>query len=520
MGITQDNTLELIQLAKNDIPVILTTDNYITTAGVHSKISFSVNTAATGAGKTLIIAWGLTELTFTTAASPDDSGLEIPRKEDYGSTVDYAAAVAEYLLKNEILNNNFYVWSQSFGVNLVAKIAGEDYDVSTGVSGTLNVTTSSPVAGVDEVRNSDVKIVIGVYVFEEVVTIGGDDLDHYEKVKTIELEPLDNSKATFYLQNTLLPYFIERIIPSFNQNSITASSDFLLKFYYRYAERSETSSASATQSDIMYAVNGGLNRKDFEENSFYDDLITGASSKFLTWHPTTKYLTKQQHDYLYFIRTTTSHAIAVRYVATLTDGTTETIDITSIVTVAYDGVIIPVGYNYVNGLAFTKDVVAYDVQVFQKLVPSGTIGDSLSEVRTYKIIDNTPLLAKYYLFKNSLSAYESICFTGERTTTTEIDKKVSTRSLTNDDDHTVNEDIVSNVQYRYIKKFATGYQTEDQRNFLLEFLKSEDIYEQTADHYKPVTLKSVKSIINVEQEFISSSPIEITDNNEKNYSNA
>jgi hypothetical protein len=521
MAVTQTNTLKVIELVNNIIPVKLSTTNYITTVGVKSYRNLIFPTKDNGANKELLLVWDLESILFTTAVTPDESGNQIPQADGYATKELWVADVAIWLRKNETLFAAYHIWSSTNNIFFAAHEKNPDYDLraETPPGTALNVTNGPQTAGVSEIKNENYTLILSVYVYnQEIDTYAPYLYDEFIKAKTYELEPLADSTADFYIESAIQPYFPNDVLPDWNQSGMVVTTDLLKKFYYRYSEKYGTPAIqkSTVESSVIYALNGGINILDFNTKSFYSDiLLSGFSYKFLTWHPLTKKLTKEQHDYLYFIDITEPTFATLRYAAKLVDGTNENIDVTFTPTNQYDVHIIPVGYNYVNGLAFTKDVVSYNVDIARL-----SHGIPISEKRSFTIIEETPLLAKYYLFKNSLGAYQSIMFDGEQIKGIAVDKLSANKILNFDDDETINENVVAITQFNISNKVYTGFKTQADLDIFMEFLVSKSVLEQTDTYYKPVIVDAQKVTLYKKQEFIASAAVVIIDNTENNYSNA
>lgn len=524
MAVTVNTTIKDIELARNPLPIELETDNYITTDGVAQYGELNFTGLQNGSGETLIISWQYYSITFVTALGPDNSGLQIPRADEYANVNDWVADIAEYMNKNETLFASYEVWATNNIISLAAREKGTPYELWKNIGGTLTAVivagdTTNRTTGVDEVRREQFKLRLSVYVFkEEITTYAPYVYDEYEKAKTYDLEPLDDKTATFFINGALQPFFNNDILPDFNLLAITKNNNLLLKYYFRYSEYyGDPPNQQATyQSAVYYALNGGIKHKDYLDFDFYGNIINnGANSKFLSWFPGKKELTKQQHDYLYYIDTVGVLGFRLYVEAVLIDGTTETIFVMVSSNSSKDCYIIPVGYNYISSLGFTQEVVSYTVYLRQEENPR----QYLTETKQYKIIP-TPLRAKYFIFKNSLGVFESILFTGEKTIGALIDKQESEKIIGHDDLATTHQTITSSSNFTDTAVVQTGFKNQAELAYFIEFLKSKEVYEQTDTYYRPVSIDLKKVELYKLQEFVSSVKFNINYNTEQNYSDA
>lgn len=515
--ITQSNTLQAIELIDNPIPVELTTGGMITTPGERAGLDIEVATKDNAEDLEFRLQWANADIIFTTKTTPDQTGIQIPAGAAYGSISDWLDDVVIYLQKNELLFTDFRIWHVGDFLKIEAYLEGEDYTL-TFTTSDLDWSVDWFNDGVDEVREENFKFVVGVHVYQGVLgDFESQNFDYYKKVKTFEIEPLSDQTGVVLINEAIKPYFKLMELPTFNLAIMAKNYNLLLKYFYRYSEKFGVPAAtkSTTTSDIKYALNGGITRADYKTATFWS-LITGTTAKFLTWHPKTKYITKQQHDYLYFIQTyATTPDTYVRFVGIKENGSSATVDVNIFYGSQYDVHVIPVHHNYVKTL-FSSDMLSYTVQVITKS-PGVTIR---SEKRTFNIIQNTPLTAKYYLFKNGLGVFESIMFDGEKTKGVEVDKITAERILQHTDAKTVNNQIVSNVQHTISNKMYTGFKSKDELDAFIDFIRSKEVFEQTATYYKPVSVDTKNTTLYSESDNISSASINIPDNPETNYSNA
>jgi hypothetical protein len=166
--------------------------------------------------------------------------------------------------------------------------------------------------------------------------------------------------------------------------------------------------ASTTPSNPFLVVYGGLSKKKYSEiDYFYNYLPT--NKKFMTWAPLTKDVDYTQEDYLQFWcydQSFTSVKLMVK--AYYDDDTNETEEITSL-SVTYGHLLqIPAGpFNCgAIGINGAKNLKYYELWLHDQ------DDNVISEVRTYKITEFKHPRTRYYLFLNSLGAYEVLRTTG------------------------------------------------------------------------------------------------------------
>ena len=248
MAATLSTTPPNIALSKDDIWAVLTTDQV---NAVRASILLVVSSTGPTAGQTLEIQWGAKSVTFTIAASPDDSGTQLPTFSS-GTLAEYHASLADYFERNDTLLEDFNLSiPTSGGVKLVYK----SYDavdittvgILTNVVGTVTDSTGpalqSNLSGVlkvfKEVDNEETT---------EVVTLNGTyDQDGelpFNLADVFDLKPgLPSSASIDY--NASYPFGV--------------ASEAFIKYYLRYADKYgiPATAEGLLKSSEYYAIYGG-----------------------------------------------------------------------------------------------------------------------------------------------------------------------------------------------------------------------------------------------------------------------
>lgn len=518
MGVTQTNAIDKISGVNNFIPVNLSTDNFIITPGETSWLDILVNSKDNAENLTFQLDFNGNSLVFTSKTTPDNIGLQFPAGAAYASITLWIDAIITYLNKNELLSDNFRIWKNGNHLILESKIKSASKTISF-LTSDFDWSVAASNAGVDEVLEDNYSIVLSVHVHTGTgLDYNGDPYTKYEKIKTYEIAPLSDGTARLYIQEALKPYLRNTNPLSFSELGSYRNTGVLLKYYIRYSDKYgiPATQKSTIESDIYYALDGGITRKDYSNTSI-NSILSGASAKFLTWHPTTKWITKKQYDYLYFIQNFNAvDYLYFRFVGTKLNGTTATVDVgTFMGNDKYYVHMIDVRYDYVKSL-FGEDLLSFTVQMVDK-TPTLKL---LSEKRTFNIIQNTPLDAKYYLFKNSFGVYESICFTGKKTKGLKMDKLKTDKILQFSDNKTINEVVYGDRSFQITADIYTGFKTQAELDAFIDFCHGRDYLEQTATYFKPVDLDMNSITLYTDDDNVSSAKIKMIDNTEKNYSNA
>src|SRR3989339_411417 len=97
------STPPLVALTGNPVRFKLQSDNNVATAGTFASLAMTFFDTG-NAGDSFTLLWNDKSLTFVCAATPDDSGLQIPDNSVIANLYDWVEAVAGYLTLNYFIN--------------------------------------------------------------------------------------------------------------------------------------------------------------------------------------------------------------------------------------------------------------------------------------------------------------------------------------------------------------------------------------------------------------------------------
>lgn len=213
--------------------------------------------------------------------------------------------------------------------------------------------------------------------------------------------------------------------PAKNEATIKRLTDRIKFYKINYGDVYEQleSPASFTPSNPFLVMYGGLSKKKYSEIDYFYNYLP-INKKFMTWAPLTKEVDYAQEDYLQFwcygqLVSTVKLWIKAYY----DDDTNETEEITSLA-VSYGHLLqIPAGpFNSgAIGINGAKNLKYYELWL------SDQNDAAISEVRTYKLTEFKHPRTRYYLFLNSLGAYEVLRTTGFSEKSIEVTREVIER---------------------------------------------------------------------------------------------
>ncbi len=464
MAITLTLSPNLNQLSRNPVWAKLTTNNYVTTAGVKASLLITVSNTGATVGQTIILPFGDKTITLTFAASLDGTGNTI-RTHGALSLANFILQLAADFATNYSLADAYDITSDSSHVILTAKATGTAYSFISPSETSTDIAIGTNTAGVDEVVRENFRIALDVYL-EETYESGT-----YIKIHSQELIPINNI-CEFNIQSALHRYMgTDR--PTNNLGSITLCTGILRRYKIRYAEKFGTNAVyqETTESSLCYVLKGGLS---FIEYGVAPVFLTGyitSNQKFITWQPRTKTVVAAQQEFLYFLvpsSTTTVNLVAKIY---YTDGSTSSSTIlTKNPTVQNEIYILPTGYALLSPTA-GKTVSKYQVWVTNQAAAVK------SEVFTYKLSSKIEVDEHFFLFESSLGSWETLRTSGEQIVGSSVESSVAQRTLqngyTNADGEIEKFDATGTNQFTQ----STGFKTKADIDWLEDLLFSKKAIE-------------------------------------------
>ncbi|HEX2899013.1 MAG TPA: hypothetical protein VHS96_04760, partial [Bacteroidia bacterium] len=218
--------------ARNPITVQLRTDNVVTTPGTRAELKFGwIGPAAPGDQLQLI--WGGEDITFTFAASPDDSGTQLTAYPGAGTLIAWAQTLVSDFKRNYALNRDHVVsyagaFLTSPTISILAREVGTDYDVTTGTVPGFYIFRAR-TNGVDAVSRERFRIITEIQVEESY----GADL--WETIVVMDPAPDGNGDVALDLAE-ICRGKLSADLPTFNQAIALPAFNMRQRFRLLYCE--------------------------------------------------------------------------------------------------------------------------------------------------------------------------------------------------------------------------------------------------------------------------------------------
>lgn len=467
----------------NEILLKLQSNNRYTAAGTYASLVMTFSGQDTTAGHLFTISWANEQITFTLAASPDTSGNQLPVGSGLISTDTWISQLALWLARNYYIRRDFEITTDlgADTLTLTARERGTEYDITVETETLANVTIVA-VGAVDPVARENYELVCLTDLFN------GTD---YDLLNEDRITPDTDGYATFDIHDLFHTELeAEHTWPEVPETYYALRENHIKKYLLHYAELYAGSVgiidpyASLT---AAYAILGAFDYKmvaalNEQEYTLLDYITTYKS--FLTWQPTTKTISQDQPEKLYFLVFNDISAIEIHIKAYFTDGTDSgDQQLATIGSVSqYQVYEIMIGYNQIDWDKISeKDIEKYEIWL------EDNAGNVQSQVRTYILETKSYRNERIFLFRNSFGAFDTLRATGRKTQQNEYERMILEK---NDENFSLQQQY--QVLERSVFTLNTGWLTLSERNWLRELLLSEEVYEIMGDYKFPVIITDEK----------------------------
>lgn len=477
------STLPAVVLAGNKIPLkFQASTNFIESAGTKSEIVLTWSAVALPDEYFDLELKGET-IRFTCKAAPDNSGNQFHDNTLAGTLNQWVALLAADLKKNYFIARYYDVVVVGSAITITAKTEGSEFSQEfTAGAGIDCVATETNKTGTDKTFRAFYGIALLLYCNNEFVT---------ELVLNVD----SNGLAETDIADALKSYLVQDFEwPESDADFMFARTGAIAEWSFYYGERWGNAEYSAfALSDTYYVMYGGVSwmqqaKYNSTDSSFWEKLQ--ANKYFLSWAPLTRYIGPSEPVKLYFINHTAATTLKLKaklYFAT----TNETITIDSVAGISdkaiYEMVLSPakVGYTGLTDQTLLRIEVWIDNQSDVRV----------SEIRTF-VIDYTHYEhTRYFIFRNSLGAFEVLRTTGLMTRGGEYDRETAAVSVDSDYTSKDREQISASNQEQQKFIVAMGWlsryaNADEYLNWLRDFSLSREVYQAIGSTLKPIRITS------------------------------
>lgn len=293
--------------------------------------------------------------------------------------------------------------------------------------------------------------------------------------------------GAFFRIDELLDTYLEAQKPGYRLSSLQILNQLTMPYQLREQVQGGTPTQNTdTTSGTQWLFKGGIADEDtvWQDRFFHEYLRD--TRQFLTWQPTTKTISADQEEYLYFLFNFTPPAtIKLRVEINWRDGSTLTRDAMSLAGVPlYSVLCCPVGP---LALGLDDTIASYSVWL------SNGDNERLSEGRTFYLESKYRPQTRHLLFCNSLSGWDTLRLLGKGEESTVVQRQTAQLE-------TFGQTGIEAAQLRIVDikgdthlTVSTGWferDSEAMAAYLAELLYSEAIYLITPKGHVPVILST------------------------------
>ena len=306
------------------------------------------------------------------------------------------------------------------------------------------------------------------------------------KMKT-KLVPDASRNATFYLQRAFRSV-LTAAAPTVNDGEIRRLTDRikLYKVFRGFINGDLQEPASYTASNPFLVLLGGIDKFRFPSLNYLTTYLP-ANKKFLTWAPLSKVVDRTQDDYLNFwIYGAGVNTLKLQIKVYWDDNTNSTVVTKIKAGVAYAQLYqIPAGPLNSGALLINpaKTVTKYELSLLDQ------DDAAISETREYILQDAKPN-SRYFMFLNSLGAYEVLRFNGIGQKMAAIDQRLTENFLPHNYSAQAGQFKNSNAVRQNMWSFSSGYLPSPQWfDYMQDFLSSSAVSLQQGATRLPIIIE-------------------------------
>ena len=293
------------------------------------------------------------------------------------------------------------------------------------------------------------------------------------------------SAGAYFLLNNRLDDSLSPLPPILSSTQVTVCPNLTRQYYVRYARYNGITLIDETNLPTAWIYRGGISDHDYDNyrDMFFTEHI-GKGRRFLTWQPTTKIVSPDQPEFLYFLTnfSPTPTQLNLRVRCLYQDGTSELFTALNMSNVAVMSVYcFPVSVAALDLATRPKKVVSYTVWV------SNQINEQLSETREFQIDYVAYQNCKYLLFLNGLGTYDTLRCVGAVAEREKVARQIVERFAGYDYLPTSSDEYINDVTGERTLEVSTGnWLSERYRAYLEDMLLSAEFYVAERGHFVPL----------------------------------
>ncbi len=485
MTITKNRMPEGAVLSHNLVPVEISTDKYLLSAGTKQVIRL-VFVDNTSNNKTITIGWKEFDMVLTFKTTPDDSGMQLPLYNKTlitgYDTLIVALKANYYLQRYYIITSTVTLVSGHYEctVNMTQRQFGQAFAAINiaGNDGT-KYTPSIPTAQIMPVYSTNFRALLDLYW-----QVNGAGAQNYNNlISQLDASSVDDTGICQFNLNDVFKKWRELRpdFPLMADVEIERCDNVMKNYWVRIAESYGTPElinsnvmepSAPAANNYLKVILGGMPFLTWPGNTFYADYINSGTNKFLTTQISGKTtVTQVMKNWLYFYMKTNPTSFHIKGMLYLSDGTSVAIPATTAQTPTQKTINrAAVGYTQLglNSLLSGLEPVSYDVWI------EDNTNTRITEIFNFKIDLRYNEYENYLFFHNSLGGVDTVLITGNVSPIPEQRADEIQKAIAND--YTNGNIETINSQTRLAWDVNTGYrQNKNEIDHLIELGQSNEV---------------------------------------------
>lgn len=477
-----------VQFAGNPIRYKATSDNFIESAGVKAKFTFSFTATDTTVDHYITLNLMNKSLTFYLKATLTDLGTDLPVAEGGWSINQWCDALYAAFLRNYELFTfyNISLLASPPKIQFEAKETGDFYSIAIEENTIVGLQSdgASTYDGEDTVYRQAFGILLQIW---------DEDFDLInEDLKGVDLSGEVLFNIADYLNSFLMSSAgIHLEYPSTPGDNVVEYRDFFKKFKASFAERySGVNHRLLFETNFHQAILGALSHEGLLYwNQLAPDYWNYAANKlkYLTWQPRTKKTSYDSPERLYFAfqDPSTYSQFRVKINIWLENGSTSSDFLNDLTDITpYSVVELVVGAAHLD---LDDTVIKWNIVIINE------DDDAISEVFTFQVDPKYYEQDRIFIFRNSFETYDVFRCTG--IVESRLDYDLEKGSLVMEEIETPWNAPTRTLEAKETAAFkaSSGWLTREAKNWLRDFMVSKERFEVVDGKLWPIVITSKKT---------------------------
>ncbi|MGI4871457.1 MAG: hypothetical protein ACRYFX_09800 [Janthinobacterium lividum] len=341
----------------------------------------------------------------------------------------------------------------------------------------------------------------------------------FAQVGTTLEQPADRDGRTTFEVQALLDVFLDYHVPVAGSAAPQLAAPLFRRFYLKHAQQYGLVPvpAASTSLDHHYVVRGGLSFHQTQARTWFTSYQPSALP-LLSWEPRTKYVFRDQPEFLYYQVQGSPGDFVRRVRVHLSDGTEQLLTYAGASGVLDCEVYcLPVGYEALGLDVLLTAPQPRQVVWWEVWMATSSGSTVLSETRRFYLDTRVFAQRRYFLFATSLGGMATYAALGQAQLEAEVTGEETARSLPPDYDVLAGDVAVLGRALRPVLKVAAGPRSQAQLRASQDLLLSPRVLLHHGTRWVPGFLKAKTVTLLDEGKLVQTQEFEFTQPTERLY---